>query len=40
MSWEVGLHNNSYKSISNTAWVRSRLCKLQKKVHSIRSRKW
>jgi hypothetical protein len=26
----VGLPNNSYKSIANTAWVRARLCKLQK----------
>ena len=26
----VGLPNNSYKPITNTAWVRSRLCKLQK----------
>jgi hypothetical protein len=23
--------NNSYKPITNTAWVRARLCKLQKK---------
>ena len=28
MSQAVGLHNNSYKPITNTAWVR--LCKLQK----------
>jgi hypothetical protein len=26
----VGLHNNSYKPITNTAWVRFRLWKLQK----------
>ena len=26
----VGLPNNSYKPITNTAWVHSRLCKLQK----------
>ena len=26
----VGLPNNSYKTITNTAWVHSRLCKLQK----------
>jgi hypothetical protein len=26
----VGLPNNSYKSIANTAWVHARLCKLQK----------
>ena len=30
MSWVVGLPNNSYKPITNTAWVRARLCKLQK----------
>jgi hypothetical protein len=34
MSWVVGLPNNSYKPITNTAWVRARLCTLQKKVHS------
>ena len=27
MSKVVGLPNNSYKPISNTAWVRARLCK-------------
>ena len=26
----VGLPNNSYKPITNTAWVSARLCKLQK----------
>jgi len=26
----VGLPNNSYNPITNTAWVRPRLCKLQK----------
>jgi hypothetical protein len=26
--------NNSYKPITNTAWVRTRLCKWQKRVHS------
>jgi hypothetical protein len=26
----VGLHNNSYRPITNTAWVRTRLCKLKK----------
>jgi len=26
----VGLLNNSYKPITNTAWVRARLCELQK----------
>jgi hypothetical protein len=30
MSWVVGLPNNSYKPITNTACVRTRLCKLQK----------
>jgi hypothetical protein len=29
MSSVVGLPNNSYKPITNTAWVRARLCKLQ-----------
>jgi hypothetical protein len=32
--------NSSYKPITNTAWVRAPICKLQKRVHSIRSRKW
>ena len=27
----VGLANNSYKPITNTAWVGARLCKLQKR---------
>jgi enoyl-CoA hydratase/carnithine racemase len=27
------------KPITNTAWVRARLCKLQKRVHSTRIRK-
>ena len=30
MSQVVGLANNSYKPITNTAWVRAWLCKLQK----------
>ena len=30
MSSVVGLPNNSYKPITNTAWVRARLCKLKK----------
>ena len=30
MSYVVGLPNNSYNAITNTAWVRARLCKLQK----------
>ena len=30
MSYVVGLPNNSYKPITNTAWVRARLNKLQK----------
>ena len=33
------LPNNSYKPITNTVWVHTRLCKLQKRVHSTRSRK-
>jgi hypothetical protein len=28
----VGLPNNSYKPITNTAWVRARLCELHKRV--------
>ena len=39
MSQVVGLPNNSYKPITNTAWVHARLCKLQKRVHSTRSRR-
>ena len=31
MSQVIGLPNNSYKPITNTAWVRARLCKLQKR---------
>jgi hypothetical protein len=31
MSEVVGLPYNSYKPITNTAWVRGRLCKLQKR---------
>ena len=38
MSYVVG-SNNSYKPITNTAWIRARLCKLQKRVHSTHSRK-
>ena len=30
MSYVVVLPNNSYKPITNTVWVRNRLCKLQK----------
>ena len=30
MSYVVGLPNNSYKPITNTAWVSARLYKLQK----------
>jgi hypothetical protein len=30
MNWVVRLPNNSYTPITNTAWVRARLCKLQK----------
>ena len=36
MSQVVGLPNNSYNVITNTAWVRTRLCRLQKRVHSTR----
>jgi DNA-directed RNA polymerase subunit E'/Rpb7 len=38
MSEVVG-SNNSYKPITNTAWVRARIWKLQKKMHSTRSNK-
>jgi hypothetical protein len=31
MSLVVGLPSNSYKPITNTVWVHTRLCKLQKK---------
>ena len=31
MSWVVGLSNNSYKPITNTASVRAWCCKLQKR---------
>ena len=30
MSYVVGLPSNSYNPITNAAWVRARLCKLQK----------
>ena len=30
MCYAVGLHNSLFKPITNTAWVRARLCKLQK----------
>ena len=30
MSYVVELPNNSYKPITNAAWVRARLCKLKK----------
>jgi hypothetical protein len=30
ISYSIGLPNNSYKPITNTAWVRARLYKLQK----------
>ena len=33
ISWVVVLPNNSYKPITNTAWVRARFCKLQKRVY-------
>jgi hypothetical protein len=38
MSYVVRLPNNSYKPITNTAWVCARLCKLQKREHSTHSR--
>jgi hypothetical protein len=31
MNWVVELPNRSCKPITNTAWVRTRLCKLQKR---------
>jgi hypothetical protein len=31
MSWVFELPNNSFKSITNTAWVRARLCKFKKR---------
>ena len=37
MSKVVGLPNNSYKPITNTAWVRSRLCELQKRCTRLAS---
>jgi hypothetical protein len=30
MSYVIELPNNSYKPITDTAWVRARMCKLQK----------
>jgi hypothetical protein len=39
MSYVVGLPNNSYKPITNTAWVRARLCKLQKGCTQLASDK-
>ena len=36
VSWVVG-SSNSYKLITNTAWIRVRLCKLQKRVHLTRN---
>jgi hypothetical protein len=38
MSLVVGLSNNSYKPITNTAWVHARLCKLQKTVFAVDDR--
>ena len=35
----VGLPSNSYKPINNTAWVRARLCKLQKRCSPLVSDK-
>jgi hypothetical protein len=39
MSSIVGLPNNSYKHITNTAWVRARFCKLQKGCTRLASAK-
>ena len=36
---QIGASNSSFKTITNTARVRARLYKLQKKVHWTRSRK-
>jgi len=30
----------THKLITNTTWVRARICKLQKRVDSTRCRKW
>ena len=38
MSYVVG-SNNSYKPITNTAWVRAQLCKLQKRCTRLASDK-
>ena len=35
MSEVVGLPNNSYKPITNTAWLRSQFCKFQKRCTRI-----
>ena len=35
----VGLPNNSYKPITNMAWIRARLCKLQKKQGAVDSQR-
>ena len=35
MSQVVGLFNNSYKHITNTAWFRTRICKLQKRCTQL-----
>jgi hypothetical protein len=43
MSWVVGLPNNSYKPITNTAWVCARLCKLavaSDKVYQLFAHGW
>ena len=37
-SFVVGLPSKSYKPIPKTTWVPDRLCKLQNRVHSNRSR--
>jgi hypothetical protein len=50
MSWLVGLPNNSYKPINNTAWVRARLVNYKKectrleaqviKIYQVLSHGW
>jgi len=39
-TWVRSLDLTTHSRLTNMAWVRARLCKLQKSVHSTRSRKW
>jgi hypothetical protein len=39
-SWITYQIIQAYHHVTNTAWVHARLCKLQKRVHWTRSRKW